>query len=247
MTIIKKEELEYIRTKQNTPPMKNNLSLTPSLSGVPHLDCRLTEEAINYLWNSINEFPKIDTKLPIGQSRFSPEITKIQDKDNWFYENVLKECAETLHYRDWQNHYNTHIAKIVPPPKFLLSMLWVNRQKQHEFTAPHIHNRGIGFSFVVFMKIPTHWKEQHSPKEMIEVLDRFGESDITHPQASDFLFLLSQGQFVKTVPIPLSPDDEGRMLFFPAWINHQVLPYYGTEEERITVSGNVEMERIKND
>ena len=115
-------------------------------------------------------------------------------------------------------------------------MLWVNHQKQHEFSGPHIHNGGIGFSFVVFMKIPTHWKEQHAPSENIL-------NNTSTPQASDFLFLLSQGRMVRSVPVPLSPEDEGRILFFPAWINHQVLPYYGTEEERITVSGNVEMDR----
>ena len=30
------------------------------------------------------------------------------------------------------------------------------------------------------------------------------------------------------------------MLFFPAWLNHQVFPFYGTEEERVTISGNIE-------
>ena len=45
---------------------------------------------------------------------------------------------------------------------------------------------------------------------------------------------------VEVMHIPLSPKDEGRMLFFPAWLNHQVFPFYGTEEERVTISGNIE-------
>ena len=39
--------------------------------------------------------------------------------------------------------------------------------------------------------------------------------------------------------IPLSLEDEGRMLFFPAWLQHQVFPFYECEEERITISGNI--------
>jgi hypothetical protein len=31
------------------------------------------------------------------------------------------------------------------------------------------------------------------------------------------------------------------MLFFPAWLLHQVYPFYGTEEERITISGNISL------
>ena len=38
----------------------------------------------------------------------------------------------------------------------------------------------------------------------------------------------------------LSSEDEGRMLFFPASLQHQVYPFYGTEEERITISGNID-------
>jgi len=31
------------------------------------------------------------------------------------------------------------------------------------------------------------------------------------------------------------------MLFFPAGLAHQVYPFYGTEEERITISGNISL------
>jgi hypothetical protein len=39
----------------------------------------------------------------------------------------------------------------------------------------------------------------------------------------------------------LSPEDEGRILFFPATLQHQVYPFYGTEEERVTISGNIDL------
>jgi len=46
---------------------------------------------------------------------------------------------------------------------------------------------------------------------------------------------------VAAIQIPLCPEDEGRMLFFPAWLKHQVFPFYECEEERITISGNIRL------
>ena len=81
------------------------------------------------------------------------------------------------------------------------------------------------------MKIPTHWKEQHA-------LPISANSAV--PSASDFMFIVGRGHGpCQTEPIPLSPEDEGRMLFFPAWLKHQVYPFYECEEERITISGNI--------
>jgi hypothetical protein len=45
----------------------------------------------------------------------------------------------------------------------------------------------------------------------------------------------------------LNPEDEGRVLFFPSDLNHQVYPFYGTDEERITVSGNIFMKKPKDE
>jgi len=192
----------------------------------PWLDIRLTTEAMDYLWDDING------KQTDARNQLNGNISKsvfIEDKDNWFYENVVKELTEYLYYKDWNNYYSVHITKYLPPPVFKLYELWVNYQKQHEFNPPHVHS-GI-FSFVVFMKIPTHWKDQHALTF---------SANSNSPQASDFQFLFGQGNgHVKKIPLPLCPEDEGRMFFFPAWLTHQVLPFYGTEEERITVSGNI--------
>ena len=81
------------------------------------------------------------------------------------------------------------------------------------------------------MKIPTDWREQHALPWSV---------NSNNPCASDFQFIVgNDGPLVGTFEIPLSPEDEGRMVFFPAWLTHQVFPFYGTEEERITMSGNI--------
>ena len=197
---------------------------------MPWLDTRLPTMAMDHLWDSINRSTQeTDSKGSlagnISKSRF------LQDKDDMFYENALKGCTESIYFRDWNHYYNVHIIKSIPAPKFFLKELWVNYQKQYEFNPPHNHSGGTGFSFVVFMKIPTYWEEQYALPFSV---------DSNTPCASNFQFLLGQGHGpIKSIPIPLSPEDEGRMLFFPAWLSHQVFPFYGTEEERITISGNI--------
>ena len=108
--------------------------------------------------------------------------------------------------------------------------MWVNYQKKHEFNPIHSH-LPADFSFVIFMKIPTHWKEQHALPFSV---------NSTIPSASNFQFIRGrEDTTAHTLDIPLSSEDEGRMLFFPSTLQHQVLPFYGTEEDRITVSGNI--------
>ena len=196
---------------------------------MPWMDTHLTEGAMKHLWEIIDiPMPIIEEEKKSLAGNISKSIY-IQDKDNWFYENVLKEMTEHLYYSDWKNYYEVIIRQRNPASVFSLKSIWVNYQKQHEFNPPHRH--GSLYSFVVFMKIPTHWKEQHALPF---------SADSNSPVASNFQFLMGQGQGgTQTIQIPLSPEDEGRILFFPAWLQHQVFPFYGTEEERITISGNI--------
>ena len=208
------------------------------------IDKRLTEEQIKHLWNCIGESE--------GQSLtedLAGNITKsdiIKDKNNWFFNNVLKELVNELFLHQMQNlppvgflgdPKQLNITKTYleeNPPEFYMNSFWVNYQKQNEFNPLHCH-RGL-FSFVVFMQIPTRSKEQHDlpfVKHSVE------------PSASDFQFVTLSPSVISSIQLSnfqLNPEDEGRMLFFPANIMHQVYPFYGTEKERITISGNIVQE-----
>ena len=233
------EEEKEINEKSNNRVMEQE----QMMQKVPWLDIRLSEGMMTYLWDIINcldsdgQSPSQSSKRynagNISRTTYMDDkwttASGIQDEDNYLYKNVLKEMTEHVYYKDWSNYHDVYVSKIEPPPTFTLDKMWVNFQKQHEFNPPHYH---IGlYSFVVFMKIPTHWKEQH------ELPIGFQS---TAPRASDFQFILGlpQGR-IQTFEIPLSPEDEGRLLFFPAWLHHQVFPFYGTEEERVTISGNI--------
>jgi hypothetical protein len=204
---MKEEKTEEQKNQQNIP-------------NPPWLDTRLTKEAMDHLRDMDDQQRLRPTPGSVQERELSfggpnNKVYNIKDKNDWFFENVLKECSERLYYKDWNNYYNVHIAKFAPPPVFELTELWVNCQKQHEFNPPHVH-LGCMFSFVVFMKIPTHWKEQQALPWL---------KNVEQSHVSDFQFILGQGMGpVQTISISLCPEDEGRILFFPAWLTHQVFP-----------------------
>ena len=113
----------------------------------------------------------------------------------------------------------------------VLNGFWANYQYQHEFN-PYHHHGGV-YSFAIWLKIPTDWKEQHN----LPFLEGMKESD---RKASDFEFeycdLLCD---IRNHRYQLDKSMEGRMVFFPAGLRHTVYPFYNCEEPRISVAGNV--------
>jgi hypothetical protein len=228
--VVKNAKLKRKKEDNMSEEEKPEEQINQGNQNLPWIDQRLSTQAMDHLWESINNpQPQKEKDKKTLAGNISKNVF-IQDKDNWFYDNVLKKFAEYVFFKDWNNYYETVVAKIVPPPLFTLEKLWVNYQKQHEFNPPHGH-KGM-YSFVVFMKIPTHWQEQHA-------LPISANSNT--PSASNFQFITGEGHGpIATHNFTLSPEDEGRMVFFPGWLQHQVFPFYGTEEERITVSGNID-------
>jgi hypothetical protein len=154
----------------------------------------------------------------------------LKDVDDWFFKNYVEFMCKD--YKAWSSYFDLepsigqHNNDKHP---YMLDSLWVNHQKQHEFNPSHIH-AGI-YSFVIFMKIPTKWEEQHALP--------FSENS-NAPRASDFSFEYLNGYGKNKVETFLmSSDWENSMLFFPANLRHAVYPFYNCDEERITISGNI--------
>ena len=151
------------------------------------------------------------------------------DTDNYFFDNtcipIIGKYKEIFKKSTAFNSQS--ISKNDIP--YGLDRLWVNFQKQHEFNPMHNHS-GV-YSFVVFMKIPTDWREQHE-------IPFVKESN--SPKASDFEFVyIDIMGNIRPYTYSLDSSFEGIMLFFPAEMMHQVYPFYNCEEERITISGNI--------
>jgi len=95
--------------------------------------------------------------------------------------------------------------------EFMLNDVWVNFQKKNEFNAAHTHN-GI-YSFVIWLKCP-------SPATF----------QFTYPNTLGGLNHLAYNT---------DSSYENMMILFPAQFLHQVYPFYESDEERVSIAGNI--------
>ena len=180
-------------------------------------------------------------KNPISMNdKLAGNITKslvLEDKDDWFFKNVLSSFIGNFNIKYPEYSNGIHILTENAP--YCLDELWVNFQKEYEFNPLHNHT-GL-YSFVIFMKIPTHWKEQHALQ--------FSANSNT-PTASNFAFVWTEmdSKICKSVDFSLCPDEEseGKMLFFPSELMHTVYPFYNCDKERISISGNIKLDISEN-
>ena len=110
-----------------------------------------------------------------------------------------------------------------------MNRFWVNFQNKHEFNP--IHNHSGLVSFVIWMKIPYQWQDQHA-------LPICANSNA--PSAGDFQFTYSDmlgGH--QDYRIKMGDFQEGWILVFPAQLRHQVYPFYECDEQRVSISGNI--------
>ena len=111
---------------------------------------------------------------------------------------------------------------------------WINFQQKHEYNP--IHNHGGVFSWVLWYKIPFMFDGE-------ERIQHKAPLDSTNSKHGDFAFhypTLVRGE-IKITNMPLKMDNrgEGAFALFPSNLKHSVLPFYSSDEYRITVAGNV--------
>ena len=191
-----------------------------NLSGTP---------AMLRLWEYISTAKENSKSLKSNLAGNLSSSLVLNDTDNWFFVNT---CIPIIgKYKEFfkkSTAFNSQsISKNDLP--YGLDNFWVNFQKQHEFNPMHNHS-GV-YSFVVFMKIPTVWKEQCE-------IPFVKESNSPKASAFEFVYTDIMGN-ISQYTYCLDSSFEGIMLFFPAEMMHMVYPFYNCEEERITISGNI--------
>jgi len=120
---------------------------------------------------------------------------------------------------------------------FNLESLWVNFQKKHEFNPPHDHS-GV-FSFVIWMQIPTSYAEQ---KKLPVCAESNADNHISN---FAFSYTNTMGK-VSTFAYNMEKEAEGYMVMFPSQMLHQVFPFFESDGERISISGNVDIRELGN-
>jgi len=111
-----------------------------------------------------------------------------------------------------------------------MNRLWVNFQKKHEFNPLHDHS-GM-FSFVIWMKIPY----EHEDEKQLPWVKGSGADGAV----GNFVLL---DRDLRCHTFAMGKHMEGQILFFPSFMHHMVYPFYTSDEERISISGNIAYKR----
>ena len=177
------------------------------------IEIQLDDTVLAHLWNCVNTAgDKINAKGSlIGQIDKSYFI---EDIDHLLWNNLLVQCGD-VYQKTWGNPCILPIASKSDKDFILyLEKMWVNYQNKHEYNPLHNH-KGV-YSFVIWMKIPTEHDDQAKLGNAV---------DSTHSWNSDFAmhYTDSLGR-IRTEQYEMGEGWQGKMLFFPSEMNHEVYP-----------------------
>jgi len=147
-------------------------------------------------------------------------LSRIADTYSNYFPTFGKEFAKKLK----SNNVNQKLPLV-------LTDIWVNHQKKHEFNPVHNHH-GL-FSFVIWVEIPFTLEEEirQSPCRRLDEFNEAGCFEFLIPSYTD--------SGISKLVIRADKRYEGKMVFFPAHLHHLVYPFYSSDEYRISVAGNL--------
>jgi len=189
------------------------------------LQVKLSKNEMDFLWESIENKGEVWNSSLAGNIACS---NLIDDKDNWFFNNVLRNLME-IYSNEYPQIWSIHNQFAGVRHPLTLDTWWVNYQKKGEFNPIH-HHTGK-FSFVIFMKIPTEYEDQknlpHAKGSNSDCISNF-----------EFQYISTLGDMMP-FNYRMGKWSEGMLLLFPSQLMHCVYPFYDCDEDRITISGNL--------
>ena len=187
------------------------------------LEVRVPQDIMKDVWSMV-DLAKVDAKDKLAGNISSSLEMDPTDMFRSFMDNVTNEYREQFNYKP-----NQMVSRISDDASLQLHDLWVNWQYQTEFNPSHVHFGA--FSFVIWLKMPVDTRDQ---------LQLPFASKTTSQCVSCFQFeYVNIFGHRKSFNYPMGEQMEGIMVFFPAEMNHLVYPFYGTDEHRVSVAGNM--------
>jgi len=189
------------------------------------LDYKLSEKQMDYIWRCIGNKKQINL---IGDSY------ELMDRGDWFFTNCLRPAINT-----YSNEF-TNLGSGLPTSSnhpYKLQGWWVTYQKKNEFFPLHNH-MGV-YSFVVWMKIPYSYRDQSNISKFSDkVVGISPSNNKTKGGCFQFNYQNILGECLNW-EYNLDKTWEGHMLLFPSKLQHAVYPFYNSDEDRISVAGNI--------
>jgi hypothetical protein len=138
---------------------------------------------------------------------------------------LIKKYEDSFHLLDTINYCTDNVP-------LELEGMWVNFQEKHEFNPAHTHS-GV-YSFAIWLQVPyliEDEREQGPGKE----------SNHNAAGTFEFLYTTTLGN-IAIKSLPVDRRWEGRIVFFPAKLHHQVHPFFTSDDYRISISGNIRLD-----
>ena len=219
--------------------MHDELDITNINVGLPSTVVqrfKLPQQTIDYLWERIDIAKKNPVYVNKNLAGNISHMYKLEDPQNLVIQNINNILFNPIDNPKMFEFINAEVAnmyrKSVCHYPFIdtfnpqLDDIWVNFQKKGEFQPVHRHT-GL-FSFVIWMDIPYNYKDETNSE-----------------QKGNFTFVTSSAanRGTRDIIIPMSPKMNGYCCFFPSDLSHQVYPFYTSDKDRITISGNISHQR----
>lgn len=141
----------------------------------------------------------------------------------------FKHCLRTM-YEDYTYRFNYHHGK----PYTLEDVAWVNLQQKHEFNPVHWHYGTV--SWVAYLEIPYDLKEELSQPHVVNSIFQCASM-------FQFVYNMLDGG-ISTHNLEVDKSWEGVVMMFPAYLKHQVYPFYTSDNFRISLAGNIRVDGV---
>ena len=194
--------------------------------GYGFVQCTFPEHLRQPLLDCIDEASVPANEGLVGQIKDEKQLLIYETNDEYrsFIFDVLKLYEN--HFQSW----SSSLTFINPTKEMVLEhdSLWVNRMNKGEFNPAHIHSSV--YSYVIWIKVP---------------YDMEDESKV-FPNSKDnacgcFDFLVNTNFGVSNHRIYADHKYEWEMIFFPSNLTHTVYPFFTSNEQRISVAGNIKL------
>jgi hypothetical protein len=167
-----------------------------------------------------------------NNSSFISHLTSTGVPDHFYVEKNIAELNNYIFqlipkYND-SFDYLSYFKQLTKNHYLTMGKPWINFQKKHEFLPNHTHG-GI-LSYSIWMKIPYNEKEEKNYKRANVDEKKF--------YSFEFSYTNILGQICQQ-EIEITKKNEGCILLFPSSLVHCVYPFYTSDEDRISISGNI--------
>ena len=211
--------------------MKKEL-ITRHFPNIGVVEGKLPEDTVDSLWKLIEESKKQPESM---KSELAGNISSSirLDGGSPLIEDFMQNIIPKYIQQSINSFGSPYRLEMKEGQIWNLESLWVNFQKKHEFNPMHDH--GGVYSFVIWMQIPTSYEEQ---RKLPICAESNADGNISN---FAFTFTNTLGRICQFV-YNMEKDAEGYMVIFPSELKHEVFPFYENDGERISISGNIDIQ-----